>query len=131
MVGSPHQIEAERSEGDAVAVAAPDYPIRFDVDYPERLNRVTTLVRMIGALPLFVLLWAVGNLTVFAPLLLILFRRKYPRWFFDWNLALSRLTGTGRGLSAAAPRRLPLERRGGGEVSDLRQRAVCYRRADQ
>ena len=30
---------------------------------------------------------------LFAPtLLMILFRRKYPRWWFDWNLELSRFT---------------------------------------
>ncbi|MEA2407584.1 MAG: hypothetical protein QOE69_1703, partial [Thermoleophilaceae bacterium] len=27
---------------------------------------------------------------VFGPLLMILFRQKYPRWWFDWNLQLSR-----------------------------------------
>lgn len=79
-------------KGTTVAVAAPEYPIRFDVDYPESLNRRTTLLRLIWALPLLVLLWVVGNLTVFAPLLLILFREKYPRWMFAWNLELSRLT---------------------------------------
>ncbi len=75
-----------------MADAAPEYPIRFAVDYPESLNRLTTLLRLIWALPLLVLLYVVGNLTVFAPLLLILFRKKYPRWMFDWNLELSRFT---------------------------------------
>ena len=28
----------------------------------------------------------------FAPLLMILFQRKYPRWWFDWNLELQRFT---------------------------------------
>ena len=31
-----------------------------------------------------------GGLLFFAPLLMILFRQKYPRWWFDWNLELLR-----------------------------------------
>jgi len=31
---------------------------------------------------------AAGGLLFMAPLLMILFRQKYPRWWFDWNLAL-------------------------------------------
>ncbi len=31
-----------------------------------------------------------GGLVIFAPLLMILFRQKYPRWWFDWNLELQR-----------------------------------------
>ncbi len=31
-----------------------------------------------------------GGLLFFGPLLMILFRRKYPRWWFDWNLELQR-----------------------------------------
>src|SRR5262249_1869510 len=34
----------------------------------------------------------IGGLLFFAPLLMILFRRKYPRWWFDWNLELQRFT---------------------------------------
>ena len=33
---------------------------------------------------------AAGGLLFFGPLLMILFRRKYPRWWFDWNLELQR-----------------------------------------
>jgi uncharacterized protein DUF4389 len=33
---------------------------------------------------------AAGGLLVIAPLLMILFRQKYPRWWFDWNLELMR-----------------------------------------
>jgi hypothetical protein len=31
-----------------------------------------------------------GGLPFFGPLLMILFRKKYPRWRFDWNLELQR-----------------------------------------
>ena len=94
------------------------YPVRLKIDYPEDgLNRVTTAFRLILAIPIVVLAtllttsptdwtaeeldagfetWA-GVLTaggfVFLPaLLMILFRRKYPRWWFDWNQELMRFS---------------------------------------
>jgi hypothetical protein len=33
-----------------------------------------------------------GGLLFFGPLLMIVFRQKYPRWWFDWNLELQRFT---------------------------------------
>src|SRR3954451_21704078 len=88
---------------------AADYPIQFDVDYPEReLNRVTTFFRLFTVIPILIVLAAVGRaryhyggahdwtvtarggLLVLPVLLLILFRQKYPRWWFDFNLELQR-----------------------------------------
>ncbi len=84
------------------------YPVNFAVDYPDRpLNRLTTALRIFVAIPIIVVLESVsgGNFstdsghvvtygagaTLFlGPLLMILFRRKYPRWWFDWNLELQR-----------------------------------------
>ncbi len=86
------------------------YPVRFDVDYPERpLNRLTTALRPIVAIPILVLLGTVaggsttfssgdqrntvvaaGGVLVLGPLLMILFRGRYPGWWFDWNLQLLR-----------------------------------------
>jgi hypothetical protein len=97
---------------DAQAASA-QYPVRLAIDYPDReLNRATTFFRLIVAIPIFIVLAAVsggggtagwdrgkdyvefggaaGGLLFFAPLLLILFRQKYPRWWFDWNLNLLR-----------------------------------------
>ena len=88
------------------------YPVRFSVDYPERdLNRLTTFFRLFTAIPIVVVLASVsgetwqetsdqgtavvttaGGLLFFAPLLLILFRQKYPRWWFDWNCELVRFS---------------------------------------
>jgi hypothetical protein len=88
------------------------HPVRFSVDYPDRpLNRVTTAFRIFVAIPIFIVLAAVsggvwqssqgdgstavaaaGGLLFFGPLLMILFRQKYPRWWFDWNLELQRFT---------------------------------------
>ncbi|MEX2256287.1 MAG: DUF4389 domain-containing protein [Acidimicrobiia bacterium] len=84
------------------------YAVRFGVDYPDReLNRATTAFRVIVVIPILVVLATVsggsigagsnrggiamaGGLLVFAPLLMIVFREKYPRWWFDWNVALLR-----------------------------------------
>ena len=87
------------------------YPVQFSVDYPDRpLNRLTTFFRLFVAIPILIVLGSVaggtwqwstqnhttavaagaGGLLFFAPLLMILFRQKYPRWWFDWNLELLR-----------------------------------------
>ena len=93
--------------------AAAQYPVRLSIDYPGRdLNRLTTFFRIIVAIPILIVLaalsgagggggWdkgrdyvefsgAAGGLLFLAPLLMILFRKKYPRWWFDWNLNLFR-----------------------------------------
>ena len=87
-------------------------PIQFSVDYPGRdLNRLTTFFRLLVALPILIVLGAVsgqswqwsqdqgttaaaaaGGLLFFGPLLMILFRQKYPRWWFDFNLQLTRFS---------------------------------------
>jgi hypothetical protein len=86
------------------------YPVQFSVDYPDRpLDRVTTFFRIFVAIPILIVLGSVaggtwqssydnttavaagsGGLLFFGPLLMILFRQKYPRWWFDWNLELQR-----------------------------------------
>jgi hypothetical protein len=88
----------------------PTYPVQFAVDYPDRaLDRLTTFFRLIVAIPILVVIDAVAGATVrfsqasgttellgsggllFLPtLLMILFRQKYPRWWFNWNLELLR-----------------------------------------
>jgi hypothetical protein len=88
------------------------YPVSFSVDYPDReLNRVTSAFRIFTIIPIAIVLGAVsggtwqwsygsetavaagaGGLLFFGPLLMILFRQKYPRWWFDWNLELQRFS---------------------------------------
>ena len=89
--------------------AGSSYPVQFDVEYPDReLNRLTTGFRIFMAVPIAIVLatlggestayagdhWQAGatfgGLVTFSPLLMILFRQKYPRWWFDWNLELLR-----------------------------------------
>ncbi|HYU56679.1 MAG TPA: DUF4389 domain-containing protein [Actinomycetota bacterium] len=70
------------------------YPVSFTVDYPDReLNRLTTAFRLILAIPILVVSAVLSNsvgVLFLPPLLLILFRQKYPRWWFDWNLMILR-----------------------------------------
>ena len=86
------------------------YPVSLSIDYPERLNRLTTFFRLFTVIPIAIVLSLIvslgsrgdgdGGLSfgyaagfVFLPtLLMLLFRRKYPRWWFDWNLALVRFS---------------------------------------
>ena len=84
-----------------MAVGQNQYPLRFDVDYPEKLDRLSTFFRLLYVVPIAVILAALtaggeaaaaAGFLVFAPLLMILFRKKYPRWWFDWNLELLRFS---------------------------------------
>lgn len=85
------------------------YPAKLSIDYPETSDRLTTAFRLILILPIFLVLvllydggWSDGDPAeraryvggmgiVFLPtLLMIVFRQKYPRWWFDWNLEFTR-----------------------------------------
>jgi hypothetical protein len=85
------------------------YALTYSVDYPDReLNRLTTFFRFFTAIPIAIVLATVnhyafggwddrattyigaGGILIAGPLLMILFRKKYPRWWFDWNRELTR-----------------------------------------
>jgi uncharacterized protein DUF4389 len=90
------------------------YAARLTIDYPERLDRLTTLFRLIWVIPIAIilsLLTATGNETVvretgervmrstgggiagglwLATMLMILFQARYPRWWFDFARELTR-----------------------------------------
>jgi hypothetical protein len=89
------------------------YPATFDIDYPDRkLDRWSSFFRIFAVIPIAILLGMLINGSVrwgeqspgwtgvvtaggilFMPLILmILFRQKYPRWWFDWNLNVSRFS---------------------------------------
>jgi hypothetical protein len=89
----------------------PAYPVQFAVDYPDRpLNRLTSVFRILVAIPILIVLGTVsggtlassqgstvaisgaGGLLFLGPLLMIVIRGKYPRWWFDWNVELQRFT---------------------------------------
>ena len=90
------------------------YPVRFAVDFPDRpLNRLTTAFRIFTVIPIAIVLGSIGATgggwsampapghqlrgrrrrpAVRPPLLMILFRQKYPRWWYEWNLQLLRFS---------------------------------------
>lgn len=91
----------------------PTYPLTFSVDYPGRpLDRLTSAFRIFTVIPIWIVLGTVsaatwqmggrassgaivagaGGLLFLGPLLMILFRQKYPRWWFEWNRELLRFT---------------------------------------
>ncbi len=98
--------------GGGGAVPGDAYPVQFSVDYPDRdLNRLTSFFRIFTVIPIAILLATVtgyndtytspdgttvtvvvgGIGLLFIPvLLMLLFRKKYPRWWYDWNLELQR-----------------------------------------
>jgi hypothetical protein len=72
------------------------YPVQLDVEYPEEpRNRLTTFFRLILMIPIAIITILVSlgaGLLSLATLLMILFRKKYPRWWFDFNLELLRFS---------------------------------------
>ena len=89
------------------------YPARLDIDYPEKLDRLSTFFRVLWIIPIAIILSmlsATGNEVVvsqtgqqvvrtsggissglwLATVLMILFRVRYPRWWFDFARELTR-----------------------------------------
>ncbi len=92
------------------------YPASLSVDYPDReLNRLTSFFRLIVIIPIAVILclvtfgisngdvdsarqhrwtvsFSIGGVLFLATMLMLVFRQKYPRWWFDWNIALTKFS---------------------------------------
>ena len=73
------------------------YPLTYSVDYPDRdLDRLTSFFRIFTVIPIAIVLGTLqaANYGILFPstLLMILFRKKYPRWWFDWNRELLRFS---------------------------------------
>ena len=101
--------------GAVPATTSTPYPARLTIDYPERLGRVSTAFRIVLVIPIAIVLgiltnggadtvrtsdgeWVTttgtsitGALFV-ATSLMIVFRQRYPRWWFDFALELSRFS---------------------------------------
>jgi Domain of unknown function (DUF4389) len=106
MTDTPPPVDPSAASG-----AAAPYPARLEIAYPDRLNRVTTAFRLVLVIPIAIVSGVLtgagtvhtgrgatttsagiaGGLFV-STLLLILFRRRYPRWWFDFALELTRFT---------------------------------------
>ena len=88
-----------------------NYPARLKIDYSATSNRLTSFFRIFLAVPILIILalltseipndselnkddkhvYTVG--IVFLPtMLMILFRQKYPKWWYNWNLELTKFS---------------------------------------
>ena len=97
-----------------------EYPARLKIDYPEKLDRLTTFFRIIWLIPIAIILGLISGAgetvtrTVIlngagevirvtrdtaggllsglatATALMIIFRQRYPRWWFDFSRELTR-----------------------------------------
>jgi hypothetical protein len=75
--------------------AAADYPVRFDVQYPERLSRWKIFVKWLLAIPHFIivyLLQIVNSVMIFIAFFAVLFTKKWPRGMFDFSVQIHRWT---------------------------------------
>lgn len=91
------------------------YPARLEVDYPEQLDRFTTFFRILWAIPIVIILalisasgeqtvvtetgerlrssaWSITSGLAVATMLMIVFRMRYPRWWYDFARELTRFT---------------------------------------
>lgn len=97
----------QQNQQSSVQSSDHNYPVRFDIDYAEKLGRWSTFFRIILVIPVLLLFTTVaggivvqgagaglvagaGGLLFLGPLLMILFRKHYPTWWFNWNLELTR-----------------------------------------
>ncbi|MDT4994913.1 MAG: hypothetical protein QOH97_4805 [Actinoplanes sp.] len=101
-----------------MVVASSTYAARLDIDYPERLDRLTSFFRLIWILPIAIVLsvlsassgetartvtdnavtttttsgGGIGAALFGATLLMIVFRQRYPRWWFDFAREFTRFS---------------------------------------
>ncbi len=87
------------------------YPARLEIDYPEKLDRLSSFFRILWIIPIAIILGLLtnsgfveenGNGRVategggivaglfLATMLMIVFRQRYPRWWFDFARELAR-----------------------------------------
>ena len=89
-----------------MAIELAQYAAHLEIDYPERLDRLSSFFRIIWSIPIVVILGLLTNSgeageaagsgggivagLAAATALMILFRKRYPRWWFDFALELTR-----------------------------------------
>jgi Domain of unknown function (DUF4389) len=86
---------------------ATEYPARLEIDYPDgERDWLSIIFRPLAAIPICIVLalligpamnarsdqhvFAAGGTVWLPTMFMLLVRRKYPRWWFDWNLELTR-----------------------------------------
>ena len=85
-----------------------NYAATLNIDYPETAPRLTVFFRLLLSIPILIILGSlsyIGYGSDYAPdeslwlgvlviptLLMIVFRQKYPKWWFDWNVHLTKFS---------------------------------------
>ena len=127
VAGQPAQVPPTTGAAGAAPVA--DYPVRFEVDYPERLDRLSTAFRILLFIPVAIFLALagggqfnfgsddVGDATtvglfggggvVLAIWATIIVRQYVPHWLFDFQVALMRFEVRATGYLALLTDRFP------------------------
>ncbi|MDZ4278639.1 MAG: DUF4389 domain-containing protein, partial [Dehalococcoidia bacterium] len=73
-----------------LAAAPPAYPVRLEVDYPQRQSRWLALLRVFLLIPPFVFLYLLQNSVALAIIAAVLVSGRIPRWLFDFQVAFNR-----------------------------------------
>ena len=88
------------------------YPVTLDIDYSDKSDRLTAFFRIILVIPILIILglvtgyeniddnstntvkWGVtaGGMLIIPTLLMILFRQKYPKWWYNFNVELTKFS---------------------------------------
>ena len=68
------------------------YPVNLKIEYSEKSNKLTALFRLVLIIPIILTLALIAPAEAFsiAIALMILFREKYPKWWFDWNVGITK-----------------------------------------
>ena len=125
VAGQPAQEPTTTGAAGAAPVA--DYPVRFEVDYPERLGRLSTVFRIILFIPLAIFLALLGGQAlqfgdpndagffalgggggiILAIWAAVIVRQYVPHWLFDFQVALMRFQARAYGYLALLTDRFP------------------------
>ena len=77
------------------AAPIPDYPVSFDVEYPEHLSRWKIFLKWLFAIPQFIIVYLLGivnGVLIVIGFFAVLFTKKWPRGLFDFSLQIQRWT---------------------------------------
>ena len=69
------------------------YPVTLKIEYPGKSNKSTAFFRIVLIVPIIIissLITSYAEALILAVALMILFREKYPKWWFDWNISITK-----------------------------------------
>ena len=72
-----------------------EYPVKLNIDYSESSNRLTAIFRLILVIPIVFILALISTYAEALSLaiaMMILFKEKYPKWWFEWHIGITKFT---------------------------------------